>query len=457
MIGCRSGFMAGLKAEIPHLLYVHCLAHKENLAASQAVSSFPKLVYLDKLCRSIYAWLHASGKRMDDFRLVEGALNLPELAMLRIHSVRWWSRGQVMERMVKIMPALLLEFGKEKPSIYDELTVYGVQFFIHLQADVCIELNVLNCHFQSELVDIANISSYANATLQNLEKKFLRDSFGCGTKYLHHFGFVTWGAVTWLQQLSRLHLLYEGLPSDPVFLLTALGYRRGTLDMIPSSVHDVDSYIREARFAMICSSTLWMIWKDELQQLSKMVHESLRMDRLMASKKQKIDRHIVCNHFLLPVWELYFRNLDCSFFTFLLNSIFFEKLRDNIGWEKIADTLDTHNHGPCCCKWYYNLQSSLVSDGHWANQDDFLLLESLLESGASAEEEVEWDGLLEHRSGQVCLTRWKQMVKHLGENRTRQFLDKLEILAQRYAPDLLETSTVHSPSKELPADTAEAI
>ncbi|MCO5555983.1 hypothetical protein L7F22_009527 [Adiantum nelumboides] len=169
--------------------------------------------------------------------------------------------------------------------------------------------------------------------------------------------------------------------------------------------------------------------QDELQQLSKMVHESLRMDRLMASKKQKIDRHIFV----------------------------FEKLRDNIGWEKIADTLGTHNHGPCCSKWYYNLQSSLVSDGHWANQDDFLLLESLLESGASAEEEVEWDNLLEHRSGQVCLTRWKQMVKHLGENRTRQFLDKLDILAQRYAPDLLETSTVHSPSKELPADTAEAI
>ncbi|MCO5596642.1 hypothetical protein L7F22_050710 [Adiantum nelumboides] len=125
MIGCKSGLMARLKAEIPHLLSVHCLAHRENLAASQAISSFPELVYLDKLCRSIYAWLHASRKRMDDFRLVEGALNLPELAMLRIHS--------------------------------------------------------------SKLVDIANISSYANATLRNLEKKFLRDSVGCGTKYLQHF------------------------------------------------------------------------------------------------------------------------------------------------------------------------------------------------------------------------------------------------------------------------------
>lgn len=163
--------------------------------------------------------------------------------------------------------------------------------------------------------------------------------------------------------------------------------------------------------------------QDELQKLFKMVHESLRMNRLLATKKEKLDRHI---------------------------------LRDNIAWEKIADTIGTHNHGPCCSKWYYNLQSSLVADGLWANQDDFLLLESLLESGASAEEEVEWDNLLEHRSGQICLTRWKQMVKHLGENRTRQFLDKLDILARRYAPELLETSVEDNTSKELPSGTDQA-
>ncbi|MCO5578790.1 hypothetical protein L7F22_032636 [Adiantum nelumboides] len=52
-------------------------------------------------------------------------------------------------------------------------------------------------------------------------------------------------------------------PADPVFLLIALGYRRGTLDMIPHSVDDVDSYNRDARFVMICSITLWMIWKAE--------------------------------------------------------------------------------------------------------------------------------------------------------------------------------------------------
>ncbi|MCO5581953.1 hypothetical protein L7F22_035842 [Adiantum nelumboides] len=147
MVGSRSRLFARMRVDVPHLLLVHCLAHRENLAASQAIGSFPELMHLDKLCRSIYTWLHASGKQMDDLKLVKGALDLPKLAMLRIHVVRWLSRGQVMERLVKVMPALLVDFSHEKPSFYDELTLYANQFYIHLMADVCIELNVLNRQF----------------------------------------------------------------------------------------------------------------------------------------------------------------------------------------------------------------------------------------------------------------------------------------------------------------------
>ncbi|KAI5055165.1 hypothetical protein GOP47_0030310 [Adiantum capillus-veneris] len=118
---------------------------------------------------------------------MEGAIDVLELAMLQMHSVRWLSQGQVLERMVKVMPALLMEFGKENPSINNELLIYENQFYIHLLADVCTELNILNCQFQFDLVDIANISNFADATFQNFRKKFLRDPSICGTKYLKLF------------------------------------------------------------------------------------------------------------------------------------------------------------------------------------------------------------------------------------------------------------------------------
>ncbi|MCO5560614.1 hypothetical protein L7F22_014230 [Adiantum nelumboides] len=88
MLSLRSGLIARLRVDVPHVLLVHCLAHRKNLAASQAVDSFSELVNLDKLCRSVYNWLHALGKRMDDLKFIESALDLKELAMLRIHSIR---------------------------------------------------------------------------------------------------------------------------------------------------------------------------------------------------------------------------------------------------------------------------------------------------------------------------------------------------------------------------------
>ncbi|MCO5570689.1 hypothetical protein L7F22_024416 [Adiantum nelumboides] len=143
------------------------------------------------------------------------------------------------------------------------------------------------------------------------------------------------------------------------------------------------------------------VWtREELQQLSDLVHSCLRFKMLEDKSCRKL-------------------------------------LRDNITWDKIADTIGTHSHANCCKKWYGSLSAAMVADGLWASKDDFLLLESLLESGACMEEEVDWDSLLSHRSGQTCLFRWKQLAKHLGENRTRGFLEKLNDLVHRYAPELL--------------------
>ena len=57
------------------------------------------------------------------------------------------------------------------------------------------------------------------------------------------------------------HLFYEGFDTDPVFLLTSLGYKRGTLDMLSEDAHTADAPFRDLRFVTISSMTLWVIWK----------------------------------------------------------------------------------------------------------------------------------------------------------------------------------------------------
>ena len=57
------------------------------------------------------------------------------------------------------------------------------------------------------------------------------------------------------------HLFYEGFDTDPVFLLTSLGYKRGTLDMLLEDAHAAYVSFRDLRFVTISFITLWVMWK----------------------------------------------------------------------------------------------------------------------------------------------------------------------------------------------------
>ncbi|MQL95403.1 hypothetical protein Taro_028073, partial [Colocasia esculenta] len=113
-------------------------------------------------------------------------------------------------------------------------------------------------------------------------------------------------------------------------------------------------------------------------------------------------------------------------------------LRENISWGAISRKLDTRHEASCCMKWYKQLTSPMVTQGLWADTDDYRLIDALLKLDASCMEDVEWDSLLEHRSGEICLRRWKQMVRHIGGHRERSFMEQAELLATRYCPNMLE-------------------
>ncbi|VFQ84280.1 unnamed protein product [Cuscuta campestris] len=113
-------------------------------------------------------------------------------------------------------------------------------------------------------------------------------------------------------------------------------------------------------------------------------------------------------------------------------------LRDNIRWIEISDKLATRSNDACCLKWYYQLTSPMVAEGKWTDADDYRLIDALYELDASCIENVDWDSLLGHRSGDVTLKRWRQMVRHIGNHENKSFAEQVEILAQRYCPYMLE-------------------
>ncbi|XP_062228820.1 DNA-binding protein REB1-like [Phragmites australis] len=113
-------------------------------------------------------------------------------------------------------------------------------------------------------------------------------------------------------------------------------------------------------------------------------------------------------------------------------------LRDNISWEAISDKLTTRSHYECCLKWYQQLASSLVKQGTWADTDDYLLVEALQRVDAVCVEDVDWERLLDHRSGELCRQRWNQMVRMIGGHREKPFIEQVEVLSRRYCPEMLD-------------------
>lgn len=145
-------------------------------------------------------------------------------------------------------------------------------------------------------------------------------------------------------------------------------------------------------------------------------------------------------------------------------------LRDAISWDAISERMSTRTNSGCCSKWYTQLSSPMcrprertkrASSGSlttkadnndapdddeilWEDTDDYRLIDALLSLDATCMEDVEWDNLLEHRSGTVCRKRWNQMVKHTGDHASKSFADQVEVLSKRYCLDVLEAREVYN-------------
>jgi hypothetical protein len=107
-------------------------------------------------------------------------MELESLQVLQIHGIRWLSRGQVVERLVTLMPAILSLWKKErKNSWYHKARIFSVQFCLNMLVDVLMELNNLNKKFQEDNVDVTSLGITIDHALNTLKRYFCRTRFFC--------------------------------------------------------------------------------------------------------------------------------------------------------------------------------------------------------------------------------------------------------------------------------------
>ena len=116
-------------------------------------------------------------------------MQLETLHSLQIHGVRWLSRGQVIERLVVLMPPILTLWKNERnDSWYYKAKIFSVQFCLHMLADIMCKLNKLDKKFQEEYVEVTSLGAAIDVIINTLKTWFLRrDTSTDSTCYLSKF------------------------------------------------------------------------------------------------------------------------------------------------------------------------------------------------------------------------------------------------------------------------------
>lgn len=92
-----------------------------------------------------------------------------------------------MERLVKLVSALLKDWELGEKKIYELETLFQVQFCIHILVDILIELNKSNQKFQEDYVDITSIGNTIYVSISMFHKLFLESIFGVGAMHITYF------------------------------------------------------------------------------------------------------------------------------------------------------------------------------------------------------------------------------------------------------------------------------
>ncbi|CAI7877641.1 unnamed protein product [Closterium sp. NIES-53] len=87
MMGCNSGLVTRLHLRIPHLVTTHSIAHREALAAKDALDDIPDFRIVDKVIRNVTEHLRHSGPWHQCFLDLQEVFTSTSLELQGIHAV----------------------------------------------------------------------------------------------------------------------------------------------------------------------------------------------------------------------------------------------------------------------------------------------------------------------------------------------------------------------------------
>lgn len=97
MSGGNKGVRGVLMQKQPHLVHIHCMAHRLALCTSQAADTVPAIRNYQQWLTSVFYYFSKSSSREQELHRVQQILESPVLKYKEIHAVRWLSVYQAVD------------------------------------------------------------------------------------------------------------------------------------------------------------------------------------------------------------------------------------------------------------------------------------------------------------------------------------------------------------------------
>ncbi|XP_021339253.1 zinc finger protein 862-like [Mizuhopecten yessoensis] len=162
MVGKHNGVATKVKGKSPHCVNIHCMAHRFNLATSQASKHIPYLQEFEKTLSDLYYYFGGSksGNRKCELEDIQKILNDPKVKVKECHEIRWIAFSEAVFAIYRCWPSLVTYFkrhDKSSKGLRSKLLDYRFVVVLYLLMDILPSVAQMSMVLQKQDIDVAAV------------------------------------------------------------------------------------------------------------------------------------------------------------------------------------------------------------------------------------------------------------------------------------------------------------
>ena len=169
MLGHHSGVAARMCNLNTQIIAVHCICHRLALASGQASNEVPYLKKVKEYLISLWKFFHYSPVHTSGLKLIQEAMSVPELKMLKGVDTCWLSHKASVSALLRSFPAVLVTLKQHNDptaiGLYQVFTRYNFFASLLLLDNVLTAVNRLSMAFQRATIDLTLITPLLDSTI----------------------------------------------------------------------------------------------------------------------------------------------------------------------------------------------------------------------------------------------------------------------------------------------------